>query len=81
MSDIENHILETLSFFDPMSIEQIILDFDEKILMKNPDFTKKELFVVLDDMRKRKILKVTKQKGEKYWLKCYKKRKKWYHIF
>ena len=81
MSSIENHILETLSFFDPMTAEQIILDFDEKILLEFPEFTKNELFIELARLENLKIIKVIKQNGEDHWIKCYKKRKKWYQFF
>ncbi len=81
MSAIEIHLLETLSFFDPMSLEQIILDFDESILINFPDFTKNELAMLLQDLESKKQVEVTIIDKEKQWIKSYKKRKKWYQIF
>ena len=81
MISIESHILETLSFFDPMSLEQIILDFDESVVIQHPNFTKVELSQLLAELKKRRVVKVIKQEGETLWVKCYKKRKKWYQIF
>ena len=37
--DKVNLVLETLSFFEPMSLEKIILDFDKTKIEKMKDFT------------------------------------------
>ena len=42
-----NLVLETLSFFEPMSLDKIILDFDKSVIEKMPDFTSDELEKIL----------------------------------
>ena len=75
---LQEEILKTLSYLEPMSIEFILLDMDKEFLMANPTFTTEDLSKELDFLKKNKKIKSTKANEQVYWIKIYPKRKPWY---
>lgn len=73
-SDTELKVLETLSFLEPMRMEQIVMDFDDDFLSLNQDFAKEDLEVILESLVKRKKVKLIQGK-EKQWIKVYPRKK------
>ena len=62
-----NLVLETLSFFEPMSLDKIILDFDKSVIEKMPDFTSDELEKILKYLEKKgKVKKIHLEKSVQY---------------
>ena len=73
--NIDDLILESLSFYTPLSIDQIILELDDHKIKQFPNFN-------LDTLEKRiryyvkvKKIKVLKSDGKVTFLKMYPKRK------
>lgn len=62
-------VLVTLSFFEPMTFSQIILDFDEVKLLDFPDFDKEQLQKIINELEKKKILKKVIIDKEIGWIK------------
>lgn len=64
-------VLVNLSFFEEMTLEAIILDFDNELLLARPDFNREELLIVLDKLRRRKLVMTSKDKeGNKTYKRC-----------
>lgn len=74
----KNLLLETLSFYEAMSFENIILDFDSEKLKSLGDFSRDELEEILSELVKEKKLKLTKINGELRWQKVFKKKKRFW---
>ena len=73
-----DEVLKTLSFFDPMNKERIILEMDNDYLSINPEFNKEDLDKVLNHLRKKKLIKFIKsKKGEELFIKLMPKRSLW----
>ncbi|HLE12497.1 MAG: hypothetical protein A2504_07605 [Bdellovibrionales bacterium RIFOXYD12_FULL_39_22] len=84
MDDLDKLILETLSFFRPLSVEQILLDMDGKKLETMRELTVDDLKLRLNALSTEGILKATQQKGESFWQKNYMgkaKKKSWISKF
>lgn len=77
---LQNEILRTLSFLEPMGLEFILLDMDKKFLDSNPDLTTADLKADLKFLASQKKIKELKIKGQIFWIKVFPK-KKWYHPF
>lgn len=69
-------VLVTLSFFEPMTFSQIILDFDEEKLLDFPNFDKDQLQEIINELEKKKILKRVIIDKEIGWIKV-QPRKSW----
>ncbi|MCO4754436.1 MAG: hypothetical protein KC478_08125 [Bacteriovoracaceae bacterium] len=78
--DLEDEVLKTLSFFEPMSLEKIYLDFNESFLLSRPDFVVEDLGHILATLKKKKLVKEIKASSQKEWVKIY-PRKNWYKKF
>ena len=80
-TNLENLVLMTLSFFEPMTFSQIILDFDNEQLKNFPQFDKETLQEILEILRKKKLIKEVKIDKEIGWIKVQRKRVWWKRIF
>ena len=80
-TNLENLVLMTLSFFEPMTFSQIILDFDNEQLKNFPQFDKETLQEILVILRKKKLIKEVKIDKEIGWIKVQRKRVWWKRIF
>ena len=79
-TNLENLVLMTLSFFEPMTFSQIILDFDNDQLKNYPKFDKETLQEILVKLKKQKLIKEVKIDKEMGWIKVQRKRAWWKRI-
>ena len=77
MNAIESLVLETLSFFDPLTKEQIYLQFDPEMVKILSHLTREDLDQALIDLKKSKKIKEVKVGKDAGWIKVYPKRP-WY---
>lgn len=80
-SEKVDFVLETLSFYEAMSLEKIILDFDEKKLKSIGDFSREELEKILEELVRKKKIRPIMENGEPRWQKIFKKRKRFFGLF
>lgn len=71
MLDLREHLLETLSFFDFYSVERIILDMKEEVLLNYPEFTKDNLVELLQELEREKLVERKRVEKEEFWKKIY----------
>ncbi len=74
--DIDDIILEALSFYTPMTKEQLVLDLDPKKVRAFPHF---DLGLLEERMKffiKNKKIKVTKINNDQAYIKIFPKRKR-----
>lgn len=72
--ELEEKLLETLSFFSPMTLEQIYLDFDEDFLLENHTYNFEDLMCSLKKLEKNKKIKSIGEGKEKTWIRVYPKK-------
>lgn len=72
--EIEDLILSTLSFYEPMSFSKIVFDIDTGVLKQFPDFDKEQMFLILASLEKRGMVKSTGSGTETQWQRIHKKR-------
>lgn len=66
---IEALVLEVLSFYEPMSLELILLDMPEERIAEIPDFNREELEDILKKLKKESRITSSTVKKETYWIK------------
>ena len=74
---LSDFILSTLSYYEAMTIAQIILDFDMEKLKEFPNFDRDILLDILSDLEKKKLLKSTGNNQDKTWIKIMPKKSWW----
>jgi hypothetical protein len=79
--EFEKLVWETLSFYDPMTIEQIILDLDSEKIKTMPGFNTEELNKILDHFLNTKKVKLEVIDNDKAWIKVFPKRPWWKRFF
>ncbi len=72
--NLEEKLLETLSFFSPMTLEQIYLDFDEDFLLENSNYTYDDLIECLSSLEKNGKIESTGKDKSKTWIRIYPKK-------
>ena len=72
--NLEEKVLETLSFFNPMTLEQIYLDFDEGYLLENKKYTYDDLMSCLKALEKDRKIKSAGEDKSKTWIRLYPKK-------
>ncbi len=73
---IEELVLGVLSFYEPMSFELILLDMPDEQILDIEDFNREDLEKCLEELLKKKRIKVTSPKTDKevFWLKVFPKK-------
>ena len=66
-TELECLVLQTLSFYESMTLAQIIMTFDNEVLKKHPHFSQEDLEGILKKLRGLGLVQVTKSKGQKSW--------------
>jgi len=74
---LENEILKTLSFMEPMSLEHILLDLDKDFSQNHPELTYEDLVNSLIVLKRQKRVKNIKTKDQQLWIKIFPKRSWW----
>ena len=80
-NQLNDLILVTLSFFEPMTFSQIILDFDNDLLTKFPNFDKETLEESLGKLEQKKLIKRVTIDKEVGWIRIHPKRSFWRRLF
>ncbi len=78
--NLEDLVLETLSYFEAMTYSKIIFDFDSEKLKSFPSFHKEELQEILKRLIKKNRVKKVMIKKELGWIKIQPKRFWWKRI-
>lgn len=73
---IEDLILEVLSFYEPMSLELILLDMPKERIAEIENFNREDLEKTLKLLKKKKRIKKTSKRSEKedFWIKIFPKK-------
>jgi len=79
-TELEGLVLQTLSFYDSMTLANIILSFESEILKKHPHFSQADLEDILIRLRRLGLVNYSKNKGQRYWLRRHPPRT-WYERF
>lgn len=79
--ELEVLILETLSFFENMTLEKIILDLDQNKLKQFPDFSKEDLLDLLNKFERERLVKKIQIDQEVMWIKIRKQNNSWFKRF
>ncbi|MDD0853885.1 hypothetical protein HBN50_12305 [Halobacteriovorax sp. GB3] len=74
MDQKEELLLETLSFFEAMTFEKIILDLSKEKLGKVGEFRRDELEALLSKLVKEKKVELIELNKEKAWKRLFKKK-------
>ena len=78
---LEDLILSTLSFYEPMSFSKIVFDIDTDVLKSYPDFDKDQMLLILKSLEARKLVVKTGLEAEAQWQRVHKKRPFWKRFF
>ncbi len=81
MEKLQEMLLETLSFFSPMSAQMIILDFDREKIDSMRELTLEDLEKSLSIMVKKGLVRRTKSGEDIAWQRVFLKRKPWWRRF
>lgn len=79
--ELENLLLSTLSFYEPMSFSKIVFDIDTEVLKSYPNFDKDQMLLILKSLEKRGLVKKTGEAAEAQWQRIHKKRSIWKRLF
>lgn len=67
--DLQNELLRTLSFYEPMTLEHIFLDLDKSFLDVNEDLTTADLTASLAKLEKQALIKETQKDEQTAWIR------------
>lgn len=81
MDELREEMLKTLSFLEPMSLEMIFLDLDQKFVEAHPQLKTEDLLELLQDLEQKKLVTRSKEENQSYWIKNYPRRKKWWEFW
>ena len=89
LTKLEELVLGTLSFLEPMTFSQVILDFNSEKLLSFPEFDKDQLQNTINSLEKKKLLKKVVIDKEEGWIRIQPKRSRigllmkfsWWPIF
>ncbi|MBD64608.1 MAG: hypothetical protein CME62_05350 [Halobacteriovoraceae bacterium] len=71
MDKLEEELLKTLSFMEPMSEEFIYLDLDQQFLLENPELTIEDLKSALTALEKQLKIKRMSSENQEKWIKVF----------
>jgi hypothetical protein len=78
--ELENLILSTLSFYEPMSFSKIVFDIDTDVLKSYPDFDRDQMLLILSSLEKRGMVKKSGDGPEAQWQRIHRKSSLWEKI-
>ena len=71
MDKLEEELLKTLSFMEPMSEEFIYLDLDQQFLLENPELTIEDIKSALTALEKQLKIKRMSSENQEKWIKVF----------
>ena len=72
--DLQEELLRTLSFFEPMSLEHIFLDMDKSFLDTNDELTTDDLLFSLKALEKKSRIKEIRKDDQRMWVRIHPKK-------
>lgn len=66
-SELEGLVLQTLSFYGPMTLAKVIMSFENEILKKHPQFNQEDLENILQKLRRMGLVRKSKINGQQAW--------------
>lgn len=72
--ELENLILQTLSFYEPMSFSKIVFDMDSNLLKTYPDFDRDKMLLILEKFEKNGLVKRSGEGSDSIWIRTLKPR-------
>ena len=76
-SEFREEVLKTLSFFEHMTMEMILIDMNQDFLLARPSITTKHLHKELFELKKQGRITATNKNKQFLWIRIYPK-KAWY---
>ncbi len=76
-TELEELVLKTLSFYEPMTLAKIILGFENEILKKHPHFNQEDLEQILLKLRRMGLVSRRTIKDQRVWQRTHPPRT-WY---
>lgn len=67
--NLEDELLRTLSFYEPMSLEHIFLDLDKSYLDVNDTLTTDDLLKSLNQLTSKSLIKPSQINDQKMWIR------------
>lgn len=74
----QEEVLRTLSYFEPMDLEKIFLDFDREFLLSHPDFVVEDLARILMELKNKRLVKEVGGEEQKQWMRIFPEKKPWW---
>lgn len=81
LEELENILLKTLSFYEPMSFSKIVFDIDTEVLKSYPHFDRDQMLIILTSLEKRGMVRKVGAGSEAQWIRTLKKRSFWKRFF
>lgn len=81
LNELEQQLLSTLSYFEPMTLEFIYLDMDKNFLEQNPNYSIDDLQLALKNLTRQKKIKAIQTEGQLTWVKIYPKKSLFKRLF
>ena len=72
--DLQEELLRTLSFFEPMSLEHIFLDLDKSFLDTYDELTTDDLLFSLKALEKKSRIKEIRKDDQRMWVRIHPKK-------
>ncbi len=72
--ELEDLILQTLSFYEPMSFSKIVFDMDTELLKTYPDFDRDKMLSILTKFEKAGLVQKQGEGTESLWIRTLKPR-------
>ena len=72
--DLQEELLRTLSFFEPMSLEHIFLDMDKSFLDTYDELTTDDLLFSLKALEKKSRIKEISKDDQRMWVRIHPKK-------
>ncbi len=66
-NELEGLVLQTLSFYEPMTLAKIIMSFENEILQKHPHFNQEDLEGILKKLRRLGLVQSRRIKDQLTW--------------
>lgn len=73
--ELKEELLKTLSFYEPMSLEYILLDLDKSFLDTFDELTTQDLLSALEKLKMDSLIKEITNGEEKVWIRMTPKKK------
>jgi hypothetical protein len=81
LTKLEEIVLGTFSFYEPMTFSKLILDLNSDELKDFPNFTREDLEAVINGLVKKRLLKSQQIDKELGWIRLHPQKSWWKRLF